>query len=80
MGKTIAWLWRSGQQVRLKQLVTTYILTLRNATTPRVRFADLLAGVPMAMPTDFPDTETPALVDFLREAVPRGFGENPDEA
>lgn len=80
MGKAIAWLWRSGQQARLDELVTTFILTLRNATTPRVRFADLLSGIPMAMPTDFPDTETRALLDFLQEAVPRGFGEHPDEA
>jgi hypothetical protein len=79
MGKAIAWLWHSGQRARLDELVSLFITTLRDGTNPRVRLTDLLAGIPMALPMNFPTEEIPALLDFLREAVPRGYREHPDE-
>ena len=80
MGKVIAWLWQSGQRARLEELASLFIMALREGTNPRVRFADMLDGIPLALPDQFPEDEIPRLLDYLREAVPRGFREHPDES
>lgn len=83
VGKVIAYLWQFGQRAHLSMFVSDILAQLRvwdsDAPTPRLRFTDLLDGIPMALPNRFPDGDVGPLIDFLRQEVPRYFGGDTDE-
>lgn len=82
VGKVIAWLWLSAQRPQLVSFVTTIIAQLRHwgrdTPEPRLRLADLLDGIPMALPNGFPREEVEPLLDYLRDAVPLSFSDDPN--
>lgn len=79
LGKIVAWLWTSGQKARLGLLMADYMAELRNHNPRRdlgnlITLDMILRGMPMALPTSFPDAEQSALIDHLRDVVPQFYG------
>ncbi len=82
VGKVVAWLWTSGQHWQMTDFVGSLMAQLRHhhpdAPEPALRLADVLLGLPMALPHEFPDSEVEPLLATLREGVPRLFAKDPD--
>ncbi|SDU76824.1 hypothetical protein [Jiangella alkaliphila] len=83
-GKVLAWLWRTGQHDTMTLYVADIVSYMRvkhaRDGRPRLRLADLLTGIPLALPHDLPDDEAEQLVRVLRERVPGLFGQDVDAA
>lgn len=82
VGRVAAWLWLSGQRSTLVDFIATLVGELRHhhpdAPEPRLRLADVLAGMTLALPGDFPDDQVRPLIETLRKNVPDWFSTHPD--
>lgn len=79
-GKVLAWLWTTGQEDHAASLVADLLAQARyhnpHGVEPRLAFADLLDGIPMSLPNGTSQESADALVEHLREAVPKYFGDD----
>lgn len=82
-GRTLGWLWTAGLHDECVQLVVDYLAEMRqhnpNAPQPgdRLTWESLQFGLRQALDPQVSPEETEALLEYLREQVPRLYGAAP---
>ena len=83
-GRVLAWLWSSGQHDRAMIWLADLLAEARSKCAddgiPPLRLEQILSGLPYAMPDDFPEHETAALVAKATTAVRGYYGSDPNAA
>lgn len=75
VGKVTAWLWLTGQRRRLVGMFNTLLSEMRRQVDtphPVPTDDDLLDGLQLALPPDFPDEQVTPLLEYLRAELPTG--------
>ena len=82
-GTVLAWLWRDNPNEAVS-LLGDFVAQMRkwdelaHSQNPAVRLDDLLETLPLALPGDFTDAETEALISRARSELPTFFSSDPN--
>lgn len=82
IGKAIAWLWSIGDHNRCAQLAADYLVEMRRFNPnskegERLTLDDLVYGLACAASIQLDCDETTELSNFLKDSIPRFYGQAP---